>query len=282
MKNLITLTVALIVSFSYTQEINTDIKNYADLENKTTYFIKTGDDAFDNDIKKQLDKNWKFTKIECISANDIAQFEGKENKEKIAQSYFLSFGAKEFNRPYKGVKKGHIDDLRFLFYKDIKIKKKSFELAEVLGEVKLDDIRPDQLIYATQMLNSQLHFALEMDLKNDIILKDLLKQLTDEHKYDLKEFTLYIDKDFMDSEIDSAAEFKEVYPHPFQFSDKYEVRKIIEEQKEKAAYIKILSYSGMNFVTFITAKDATILFGFIMRGPNQQEIRKHFFKKALR
>lgn len=282
MKNIFVLFTSMFTIMLFSQEINTDINNYRNLDAKTTYFIKTGDDGFDNDLIAQLDKNWKFTKIEYITADELVQFEGKENKEKITQSYFLTFGTNAFDRPYKPVKKGHINDLRFLFYKNLKIKKKSFELETLLGEVKLEDIRPDQLIYSTQLLNSQLHFALEMDITNDIILKDLLDELSKENKYYLKDYTLFVDKDYMDSEINTEAEFKEVYPYPFQFSDKYEVRKIIEEQKENAAYIKIISYSGINFVTFISAKNATILFGFIMRGPNQTEIRKHFFKKAIR
>ena len=44
--------------------------------------------CFDNDLKTQLEKNWKFTAIEFINAHELAQFEGKENKEKIKCSFF--------------------------------------------------------------------------------------------------------------------------------------------------------------------------------------------------
>ncbi len=277
------LFVALVsLNFITAQEVNTSIQNLVGLDTKTTYYIQSGDPLLDDSVIKYLNQFWTLTKVKSITSDELAQFEGKENESKKTHNLYLSFGKTEFERPYEIPDKIIHDQLQLLLYKDLKCKKKSFAIENLIAEATIDQVSDVQILFGIQLIKSNLQFAYDLKSKSDITFQELLDELSEKNKDLLKTKKLLVLKTYLDSEIDTPEEFKEAFPFAFQFATQKEINQAILDQDDRYAYIKIISYSGMNFVTFFATKDAQILFSFIMRGPNQSEIRKHFFKKALR
>jgi hypothetical protein len=265
----LSLILLLISSYGYSQEVNTDIREYATFKEGTTYFVKSNDKKYNQIVNDILTKYWKVNKFEMISSNQIEKLKGESSffVDQVEYSFSRTAGTTgALNMDYGVTKLAMFKDFKKNTPKD------------VLSLVQLDKISPVEMLFSIQMMQSEINFVFDLNKKKDLDLKDYLDEVNEKNKKRIQSKTLYVTRNGMKDDIDHEEGLKKVYDHKFIFTTPENIEKAIEDQNEDAVFLKVINYKNLKFVLFIAAKNSELLYGRVMTGFNQAEIGPKFFK----
>lgn len=259
----------LIISKSYSQEINTDIREYKSFKEGTTYFVKTRDSKYNQMINDIISKYWTVNKFEMIAPNQV-------DKLKSDSSFFVDQVEYSFSR--EGGTTGALNMAygvtKLAMFKEYK----KSTIKGVLSLVQVDKISPVEMQFAIQLMQSQINFVLELNTKKDLSIKDFLDEVNDKNLKRVKDKNLYLLSNTLKNGINSEEELKKIYNHRFELTSQAKIDQAILIQDEDVAYAKVINYKNLKFVLFICAKNSELLYGRVMTGFNQEEIGPKFFK----
>lgn len=265
----LTLILLFVISNCYSQEINTDIREYASFKTGTTYFVTSRDVKYNKMVEDILVKYWKVNKYEMIASNQIEKLKGEG-------SFFVDLVEYSFSRTAgtTGALNMSYGVQKLAMFKDYKKNTPK----EVMSLIQLDEIAPLNLLFGIQLLQSQINLVFEMNTKKDMDIKDLLEEISERKQKSIQSKTLYLNPGSLKSGIDNEEGLKKIYSHKFEFTTKEKIDKAIENQDENVVYAKVINYRNLKFVLFINAKNSELLYGRVMTGFNQAEIGPKFFK----
>ena len=265
----LSLILLLLSSYCYSQEVNTDIREYVTFKEGTTYFIKSNDKKYNQIVNDILVKYWKVNKFEMISSNQIEKLKGES-------SFFVDQVEYSFSRTAgtTGALNMNYGVTKLAMFKDYKKNTPK----DVLSLVQLDKISPVEMLFSIQMMQSEINFVFDLNKKKDLDLKDYLDEVNEKNKKRIQSKTLYVTRNGMKDDIDHEEGLKKVYSHKFIFTTRENIEKAIEDQNEDVVFLKVINYKNLKFVLFIAAKDSELLYGRVMTGFNQAEIGPKFFK----
>lgn len=263
------LILLFVISNCYSQEINTDIREYASFKTGTTYFVTSRDVKYNKMVEDILVKYWKVNKYEMIASNQIEKLKGEG-------SFFVDLVEYSFSRTAgtTGALNMSYGVQKLAMFKDYKKNTPK----EVMSLIQLDEIAPLDLLFGIQLLQSQINFVFEMNTKKDMDIKGLFEEISERKQKSIQSKTLYLNRGSLKSGIDNEEGLKKIYSHKFELTTKEKIDQIIENQDENAVYAKIINYRNLKFVLFINAKNSELLYGRVMTGFNQAEIGPKFFK----
>lgn len=265
----LTLTLLLLSSYCYSQEVNTDIRKYASFKDGTTYFIMSKDKKYNQIVNDILVKYWKVNKFEMIPANQMEKLKGESSffVDQVEYSFSRTAGTTgALNMSYGVTKLAMFKEYKKSTPKDI------------LSLVQLDKVSPVEMLFSILMMQSEINFVFDLNKKKDLDLKGYLEEVNEKNKKSIQSKTLYLTPNGMKDDIDNEAGLKKVYDHKFIFTTQENIDKAIEEQNEDAVFIKVINYNNLKFVLFIAAKNSELLYGRVMTGFNQAEVGPKFFK----
>lgn len=265
----LSLILLVISSYCYSQEINTDIREYKSFKEGTTYFVKSNDAKYNKIVNDILIKYWKVNKFKMISSNEIENLKGDSSffVDQVEYSFSRNGGTTGALNMAYGVPK-------LAMFKEYKKNTPK----GVLSLVQLEKISPLEMLFAIQLLQSQINFVFELNTKKDLDIKDLLDEVNERKRKRIQSKTLYLTRGAVKSEIDNEAGLKKVYNYKFIFTTTENIEKAIEDQNDDVVYSKVINYKNLKFVLFINANNSELLYGRVMTGFNQQEIGPKFFK----
>ena len=163
----ISLILLLIISKGYSQEVNTDIREYVSFKEGTTYFVKSSDKKYNQIISDILTKYWTVNKFEMIASNQIEKLKGE-------RSFFVDQVEYSFSR--EGGTTGALNMAygvtKLAMFKDYKKNTPK----GVLSLVQLDKVSPVEMLFAIQLMQSQINFVFELNTKKDLDIKDFLEE----------------------------------------------------------------------------------------------------------
>ncbi|MDI1316807.1 hypothetical protein [Flavobacterium sp.] len=265
----LSLIVLLIISNCYSQEINTDIREYISFKEGTTYFVKSNDSKYNKIVNDILIKYWTVNKFEMITSNQVEKLKGDSSffVDQVEYSFSRTGGTTGALNMEYGVPK-------LAMFKEYK----KGAPKGVMSLIQLDKISPIEILVGIQLLQSQINFVFELNTKKDLDLKDLLEEVIEKKKNTIKEKTLYLTRSNLKDDIDSEEEMKKIYKHKLEFTTEDRIQQAIVDQKEDVVYAKVMNYRNLKFVLFINAKNSELLYGRVMTGFNQAQIGPKFFK----
>ena len=259
----------LLSSYCFSQEIKTDIREYKSFKEGTTYFIKSRDAKYNAIVNDILTKYWTVNKFAMIASKEVDKLKGESSffVDQVEYSFSRTGGSTgALNMDY-GVPK-------LAMFKDYKKNAPK----DVLSLIQLDKTTPVEMLYAIQLLQSQINFVFELNTKRDLSIKDLLDKINDRRKKSIQSKTLYLNRNLIKSAIDKEEDLKKIYKYKFIYTTPEDIEKAIIDQNDDAVYTKLINYKNLKFVVFISAKNSELLYGRVITGFNQQEIGPKFFK----
>ncbi len=259
----------LLSSYCYSQEVNTDIREYGSFKEGTTYFIMSGDKKYNKIINDILIKYWTVNKFEMIKPNQVAKLTGDGSffVDQVEYSFSRTAGTTGALNMAYGVTK-------LAMFKEYKKNTPK----DVLSLVQLDKTSPVEMLFSIQMMQSEINFVFDLNKKKDLDLKDYLDEVNERNKKRIQNKTLYVTRNGLKDEIDHEEGLKKVYNYKFLFTTTENIEKAIEDQNEDAVFLKVINYKNLKFVLFICAKNSELLYGRVMTGFNQAQIGPKFFK----
>lgn len=266
----LTLILLLISSYCYSQEINTDIREYKSFKEGTTYFVKSGDKKYNKALEDILIKYWTVNNFKIIASNQMEGLKGDSSffVDQVEYSFSRTGGTTGALNMEYGVPK-------LALFKDWK---KNGTPKDVLSLVQLEKISPLELLFSIQLLQSQINFVYKLNSKKDLNIKELLDEANERNQKRIQSKNLYLVASSLKSGIDNEEELKKIYNYKFEFTTHQKIEKAIEDQDDNVVYIKVINYKNLKFVLFINAKNSELLYGRVMTGFNQSEIGPKFFK----
>lgn len=268
MKIKISIVLLLLSTTLFSQEINTDIRNYQSFKNGTTYFIKSGTEQFDNIVANVFEKYWTINDFKMISSSEIEKIKGDS-------SFFVDIFEYSFNRTggTTGALHMHYGVQKLIMFKDLKKKKTP---KDVIAQVQLNEMNLVDLIFSVKLMQSQIDFVYQLNTKKELDIKSYLKEVREKNMKSIQGKTLYLIQE--DLKTPSEEQLKKIYRHKFKFTNQEEIEKAILEQNEEVVIAKIINYMNLRFVLFINAGNGELLYGKVMKGFNQSQIGPTFFK----
>jgi len=265
----LTLTLLLLSSYCYSQEVNTDIREYATFKQGTTYFVKSNDKKYNSIINDILTKYWTVNKFEMIAPNQMDKLKGESSffVDQVEYNFSRTAGTTGALNMSYGVQK-------LAMFKEYK----KGEPKGVLSLVQLDKISPVEMLFSILMMQSEINFVFELNKKKDLDLKDYLDEVTERNIKRIQSKTLYVTRNDLKDDIDHEEGLKKIYDHKFIFTTPENIEKAITDQNEDAVFIKVINYRNLKFVLFICAKNSELLYGRVMTGFNQNQVGPKFFK----
>ena len=265
----ISLILLLISSCCYSQEINTDIREYKSFKEGTTYFVMSRDKKYNTIVNDILTKYWTVNKFKMVPSNQIEKLKGEG-------SFFVDQVEYSFSRTggTTGALNMDYGVTKLAMFKEYKKNTPK----GVLSLVQIDKISPVEMLFSIQMMQSQINFVFELNSKKDLDIKDYLEEVNERNKKRIQNKTLYLTRTGLKDEIDNEEGLKKVYNYKFIFTTRQDIEKAIEDQNEDAVFLKMINYKNLKFVLFIGAKNSELLYGRVMTGFNQAEIGPKFFK----
>ncbi len=266
----LSLILLLLSSYCYSQEVNTDIREYTSFKEGTTYFVMSNSkkSPYNKIVSDILTKYWTVNKFKMISSNEIEKLTGEGSffVDQVEYSFSRTGGTTgALNMDY-GVQK-------LAMFKEYKKNTPK----GVLSLVQLDKVTPLEMLISIQMMQSQINFVFDLNTKKDLDVKDFLEEVNEKNKKRIQSKTLYVTRSALKSGIDNEEGLKKVYKHKFIFTTRENIEKAIEDQNDDVVYTKVINYKNLKFVLFISAKNSELLYGRVMTGFNQQEIGPKFF-----
>jgi hypothetical protein len=265
----ISLVLLLIICKGYSQEVNTDIREYASFKEGTTYFVKSSDKKYNQIISDILTKYWTVNKFEMITSNQIEKLKGE-------RSFFVDQVEYSFSR--EGGTTGALNMAygvtKLAMFKDYKKNTPK----GVLSLVQLDKVSPVEMLFAIQLMQSQINFVFELNTKKDLDIKDFLEEVNEKNMKKIKEKKLLLTRTGLKDDIDTAEKLKKIYNHSVEFTSKEKIEQAIQDQDADAVITKVINYKNLKFVLFIATKNSELMYGRVMTGFNQMEIGPKFFK----
>lgn len=265
----ISLILLLIISKGYSQEVNTDIREYASFKEGTTYFVKSSDKKYNQIISDILTKYWTVNKFEMIAPNQIEKLKGE-------RSFFVDQVEYSFSR--EGGTTGALNMAygvtKLAMFKDYKKNTPK----GVLSLVQLDKVSPVDMLFAIQLMQSQINFVFELNTKKDLDVKDFLEAVSEKNMKRIKEKKLYLSYSDLKDDIDTVEKLKKIYNYRAEITTKEKIEQVIQEQDADAVVTKVINYKNLKFVLFIAAKNSELMYGRVMTGFNQMQIGPKFFK----
>jgi hypothetical protein len=262
------LIILLLSSYSYSQEVNTDIREYKAFKEGTTYFIMSGDKKYNKIINDILIKYWTVNKFEMIKPNQVAKLTGDGSffVDQVEYSFSRTGGTTGALNMEYGVPK-------LAMFKEYK----KGTPKGVMSLVQIDKMTPLEILCSIQQMQSQINFVFDLNTKRDLDIKDYLDEVNEKNKKRIQSKTLYLNPNALKSGINSEEEFKKIYNYKFEFTTPEKIEKAIEDQNEDAVFLKVINYRNLKFVLFIGAKNNELLYGRVMTGFNQMQIGPKFF-----
>lgn len=259
----------LVISNCYSQEVNTDIREYANFKQGTTYFIMSRDKNYNKIVNDILVKYWKINKFEMIASKDIEKLKGES-------SFFVDLVEYSFSRTggTTGALNMSYGIQKLAMFKDFKKNTPK----DVMSLIQLEEVSQLELLFAIQLLQSQINLVFEMNTKKDMDIKDLLEEVSERRQKRIQEKTLYLEYNTLKDGIDTQEKLKKIYSHKFEITNKEKINKAIENQDENVAYAKMINYRNLKFVLFFSAKNSELLYGRVVAGFDQNHIGPKFFK----
>jgi hypothetical protein len=155
----------LLSSYCYSQEVNTDIREYGSFKEGTTYFIMSSDKKYNKIINDILIKYWTVNKFEMIKPNQVEKLKG-------ASSFFVDQVEYSFSRTAgtTGALNMAYGVTKLAMFKEYKKNTPK----DVLSLVQLDKISPVEMLFSIQMMQSEINFVFDLNKKKDLDLKDLV------------------------------------------------------------------------------------------------------------
>ncbi|WP_264519947.1 hypothetical protein [Flavobacterium sp. N1994] len=265
----LSLILLLLSSYCYSQEINTDIREYKSFKEGTTYFVMSSDKKYNKIVNDILTKYWTVNKFEMIKSNQIENLKGDGSffVDQVEYSFSRTAGTTgALNMAYGVTKLAMFKDFKKNTPKDL------------MSLVQIDKISPLEMLFSIQMMQSQINFVFDLNKKKDLDIKDYLDEVNERNKKRIQSKTLYVTRNGMKDEIDHEEGLKKIYNYKFIFTTPEDIQKAIEDQNEDVVFTKVINYKNLKFVLFICAKNSELLYGRVMTGFNQQEIGPKFFK----
>lgn len=263
------LILLLLSSYCYSQEVNTDIREYKAFKEGTTYFVKSNDKKYNKIVNDILIKYWTVNKFEMITSNQVEKLKGESSffVDQVEYSFSRTGGTTGALNMEYGVPK-------LAMFKEYK----KGTPKGVMSLVQIDEMTTLEILCSIQQMQSQINFVFDLNTKKDLDIKDYLDEVNEKNKKRIQSKTLYVTRNGLKDEIDHEAGLKKVYNYKFIFTTRENIEKAIEDQNEDAVFLKVINYRNLKFVLFICAKNNELLYGRVMTGFNQQEIGPKFFK----
>jgi len=265
----LSLILLLLSCYCYSQEINTDIREYKSFKDGTTYFILSNDKKYNKIVNDILTKYWTVNKFEMIKSNQIENLKGDSSffVDQVEYGFSRTAGTTGALNMAYGVTK-------LAMFKDFKKNTPK----DVMSLVQIDKISPIEMLFSIQMMQSQINFVFDLNKKKDLDIKDYLDEVNERNKKRIQSKTLYVTRNGLKDDIDHEEGLKKIYNYKFIFTTTENIEKAIEDQNEDVVFTKVINYKNLKFVLFICAKNSELLYGRVMTGFNQQEIGPKFFK----
>lgn len=274
-KKLILLKTLFVFSLSLTgQIINTDISNYKSFDNGTTYFVKTTNNDIDSYIETILENFWTINNYEIITESEVSQT-SNEN------SFYVNFFTYSFTKDAgsTGALNMEYEVTKLLLFKALTEPKKDIRKPiGTLSSIELDEITPSELLYSIQLLQNQIKFVKELNIKKRLDFKDFLKKVNKKKKTLIKEKTLFLKQSQLSSRVYDSDKVKKFYEYKFEIKSEEEIEKAILNQDSNVIYAKFIRLRTLHFLIIINAANSEILYGKVSTGFSQNTIGPRFLK----
>ena len=154
----ISLILLLISSCCYSQEINTDIREYKSFKEGTTYFVMSRDKKYNTIVNDILTKYWTVNKFKMIPSNQIEKLKGEG-------SFFVDQVEYSFSRTggTTGALNMDYGVTKLAMFKEYKKNTPK----GVLSLVQIDKISPVEMLFSILMMQSEINFVFDLNKKKE-------------------------------------------------------------------------------------------------------------------
>ena len=266
---LLILSLATTVAYSQLSAVDYTSENFVRFKASKTYFVKTGNVEFDNEMQTALTESWKITPIDVIESKDF------DKKLPDASASFLVYIKIESTGPsqvyhYLSVINGGKKNLNKYSYESL--------LAYAPINFYAGEASVEKSAFRARNIVESMVKAMDLVQKNDIKgsskkIVDKLRDIYNEKASTIKSRTLLVNQDqiyvqFMGKKGKSISkeDFGKIYPGKFEFVSQARIAEVIKQKSSEYFYLQLTATLNKSIFVFDPSNGEVVYFNYKIQG----------------